>query len=90
MNAIDKLNDASAINKAVCALIAAKNKGQELVIDDEEAFGLLLILEQMGSKIDAAKAEIKTTKKTKNLVIESPPLKNHAFQQGVSFEKVNL
>ena len=53
-SARDYLQDARAINKTVCQLIAAKTKGQDLVIGDAEAFGMMLILEQMGMKIDQA------------------------------------
>lgn len=51
-SALGILNEASAINKTVCALIAAKGAAQDLVIGDDEAFGMLLILEQVQMKID--------------------------------------
>lgn len=51
---LGSLQEASAINKMVCALIAAKGTGQDLVIGDAEAFGFMLILEQLGNKLDEA------------------------------------
>jgi hypothetical protein len=51
---LESLQEASAINKTMCALIAAKGAGQDLVIGDDEALGFMLILEQLGNKLDEA------------------------------------
>tara|TARA_B110000008_G_C16915491_1_gene542508 strand:- start:347 stop:565 length:219 start_codon:yes stop_codon:yes gene_type:complete len=51
---LESLQEASAINKTMCALIAAKGAGQDIVIGDDEAFGFMLILEQLGNKLDEA------------------------------------
>jgi hypothetical protein len=51
---LGNLQEASAINKTVSALIAAKGAGQDIVISDDEAFGFMLILEQLGNKLTEA------------------------------------
>ncbi|CCK75039.1 hypothetical protein OLEAN_C08630 [Oleispira antarctica RB-8] len=54
-----RLQEASAINKTVCAFIAAKGAGQDLVIGDDEALGFVLILEQLGNKLDEAEKALR-------------------------------
>jgi hypothetical protein len=53
-NLSGNLEEAAAINKAVILMIAAKSTGQDIVIGDDEALGFMLILEQLGSKLEEA------------------------------------
>jgi hypothetical protein len=55
---LEQLEEASAINKTVQLLMSAKATGQDLLFGDSESLGFLLILEQLGQRLNEAISQL--------------------------------
>jgi hypothetical protein len=50
----ERLRKASSINQLICTLIASKASGQDIVLNDEDALGCMVLLEGLGHSLDEA------------------------------------